>query len=144
MSSAIPSSEMWLDIRGPKPAIVRAALDPLGIERLADGTTPQAPTTQRTVPDATTHPLVGAEVYLPSAHTGKDAVNLPATWPQPDERAADARPGVERRQGVTVPVWGTGGADDEARITCRRCHPYAAHTHATRSHTPLTDRCIDI
>jgi hypothetical protein len=70
MSSAITGSELWLDIRGPKPSRVRAALDPLGIERLTDDPTPHALTTQRTVPDVTTHPLGQAEVYLPSAYTG--------------------------------------------------------------------------
>ncbi len=54
----------------PKPALVRAALDPLGVERLTDDPTPHAPATQRTVPHVTTHPLVQAEVYLPSAYTG--------------------------------------------------------------------------
>jgi len=70
MSSAIMGSEMWLDIRGPKPYLVRAALDPLGVERLADDPTQTPQPTQRIVPDVTTHPLVQAEVYLPSAYTG--------------------------------------------------------------------------
>ncbi len=70
MSSVIEGSEMWLDIRGPKPHLVRAALDPLGVERLADDALPHAPSTQRTMPDVTTHLLVQAEVYLPSAYTG--------------------------------------------------------------------------
>jgi hypothetical protein len=69
MSSAITGSEMWLDIHGPKPHLVRAALDPLGAERLADDAPPHAPATQPTVPDVTAHPLVNAEVYLPSAYT---------------------------------------------------------------------------
>ncbi len=36
MSSAVTGSEMWLDIRGPKPHLVRAALEPLGVAHLAD------------------------------------------------------------------------------------------------------------
>ncbi len=63
-------SELWLDIRGPKSHLVRAALDPLGVAQLTDDPTPHAPATQRTVPDVTAHPLVQAEVYLPSAYTG--------------------------------------------------------------------------
>lgn len=70
MSSAIPNSEMWLDIRGPKPALVRAALDPLGVAQLADEVGQETRCTQPTVPDVTAHPLVNAEVYLPSAYTG--------------------------------------------------------------------------
>ena len=70
MSSAITGSEMWLDIRGPKPYLVRAALDPLGVERLADEVGQHVPGTQRTVPDVTAHPLVNVEVYLPNAYTG--------------------------------------------------------------------------
>jgi len=169
---------MWLDIRGPKPSRVRAALDPLGVEQLADDTQQGAhaaenapPITQRTVPDVTAHLLVQAEVYLPSAYTGvivaardtsagttlchvlhadgmieqslayrlgigdgptNQALSLRATNDLPrlclphDQqgsgepachllaprraRAADARPGVERGQGVAVPVRGTGGA----------------------------------
>ncbi len=61
---------MWLDIRGPKPHLVRAALDPLGVARLTDDPTPRTPAPQPTVPDVTAHPLVQAEVYLPSASTG--------------------------------------------------------------------------
>jgi hypothetical protein len=70
MSSAITGSEMWLDIRGPKPHLVRAALDPLGVERLAEEVGQEGHTSQRTVPDVTAHALVTAEVYLPSAYTG--------------------------------------------------------------------------
>ena len=70
MSSAHTGSEMWLDIRGPKPHLVRAALDPLGVERLADDVGQRIPGTQRTVPDVMAHPLVNTEVYLPSAYTG--------------------------------------------------------------------------
>ena len=54
MSSAVTGSELWLNIRGPKPYRVRAALDPLGVERLADDAPPHAPTTHRT----------GAPMYL--------------------------------------------------------------------------------
>ncbi len=70
MSSAITGSEMWLDIRGPKPYLVRAALDPLGIEPLEDNGAQEGHGTKRTMPDVTAHPLVAAEVYLPSAYTG--------------------------------------------------------------------------
>ncbi len=69
MRSAITGSELWLDIRGPKSYLVRAALDPLGVERLTDDAPPHAPATQPTVPDVTAHPLVQAEVYLPRADT---------------------------------------------------------------------------
>ena len=70
MSSAITGSEMWLNIRGPKPYLVRAALDPLGIEPLEDNGAQEGHGTKRTMPDVTAHPLVAAEVYLPSAYTG--------------------------------------------------------------------------
>jgi hypothetical protein len=70
MRSAITDSEMWLDIRGPKPYLVRAAVDPLGVAQRADDVRQEARTSQRTVPDVTAHPLVNAEVYLPSAFTG--------------------------------------------------------------------------
>jgi hypothetical protein len=53
MSSAIPDSELWLDIRGPKPHLVRAALDPLGVERLAEEVGQEGHTSQRTVSDVT-------------------------------------------------------------------------------------------
>ncbi len=81
MSSARTGSDMWLDIRGPKLHLVRAALDPLGVERLADDATQAPQATQRTVPDVTAHPLVQAEVYLPSTFTGvvvaaRDTPNL--------------------------------------------------------------------
>lgn len=36
MSNAVTDDELWLEIRGPKPYLVRAALDQLGIERLTD------------------------------------------------------------------------------------------------------------
>jgi len=151
MSSAVTGSEMWLDIRGPKPHLVRAVLGPLGVAQLADDVGQETRTSQPTVPDVTAHPLVQAEVYLPSAYTGvivaardaprgttlchvrhadgmieqyrrtdlelvtdadaktchcgqpmiyqgfasrtisKAAVNLPITWPQPDEREQPMR-----------------------------------------------------
>jgi hypothetical protein len=70
MSSATTGSELWLDIRGPKPYLVRAALDPLGVAQLTDVMGQEPRTAQRTAPDVTAHPLVSAEVYLPSAYTG--------------------------------------------------------------------------
>jgi hypothetical protein len=70
MSSAITGSELWLDLRGPTPHFVRAALDSLGVARVADEVGQEGRSTQQTVPDVTIHPLVQAQVYLPSASTG--------------------------------------------------------------------------
>ncbi len=70
MSNAVTDDERWLEIRGPKLHFVRAALDPLGVERPADDMAHEGRKTQRTVPDVTAHPLVTTEAYLPSAYTG--------------------------------------------------------------------------
>jgi hypothetical protein len=70
MSSTMTGSEMWLDVRGPKPAIMHAAFDSLGVAHLADAVGQEPRTSQRIVPDVTAHPLVHAGVYLPSAYTG--------------------------------------------------------------------------
>lgn len=77
MSNTITDSELWLEIRGPKPHLVRSALAPLGVEELeaaaATGEQPHGNTirgSQRTILDVTTHALVNREVYLPNAHIG--------------------------------------------------------------------------
>ena len=78
MSNAITDDELWLEIRGPKPHLVRAALDPLGVEHGAGvkeqtGHTrahPARATPTLTLPNVTAHALVTTEVYLPDAQTG--------------------------------------------------------------------------
>jgi hypothetical protein len=78
MSGAITDGELWLEIRGPKPHLVRAALDPLEVELNANGEEHTVRTKEhpiranRTVSltDVTAHPLADTEVYLPNAQIG--------------------------------------------------------------------------
>jgi hypothetical protein len=100
MSSAITGSEMALDIRGPKPALVRAALDSLGVAQHADDVGQDTRASARTVPDVTTHSLVHAEVYLPSAFTG---VIVAAR----DTQADDTLCHVQHADGMVEQYWRT-------------------------------------
>ncbi len=78
MSGAMTDGQLSLEIRGSKPYLVRAALDPLGVEYGAGvkeqtghtraGCARAKPTVA--LPSVTAHLLVTTEVYLPDAQTG--------------------------------------------------------------------------
>ncbi len=121
-------SEMWLDMRGPKPHLVRAALDPLGVAQLTDVMGQEPRTAQRTAPDVTAHPLVSVEVYLPSAYTG---VIVAAR----DTQAGTTLCHVRHADGIIEQYWRTDVelVTEQQTKRCRYGQPMIEQSFASRT-----------